>query len=93
MRSRSLARLSDSTCILEAKPGKLGTKNTHQVFSNWSKGSQLYLFQVHYYIFHLKVNRAHKRKFDGNGKEIEPNFSETKKVNTGYLNSSYSEYI
>lgn len=40
-----------------------------------------------YYIFHVKIIRAHKRKFDSQGQEIEPNFSETKKVNTGYLNT------
>ena len=51
----------------------------------------LSLFQAHYFIFHVKIARAHKRKFDSKGKEIEPNFSETKKVNTGYLNSSYSK--
>ncbi|XP_060553066.1 arpin-like [Ruditapes philippinarum] len=45
--------------------------------------------KVQYYIFYMKIARAHKRKFDNNGTEVEPNFSETKKVNTGYLNSSY----
>ena len=44
-------------------------------------------FQAFYYIFHVKIIRAHKRKFDSKGQEIEPNFSETKKVNTGYLNT------
>ncbi|XP_045165737.1 arpin-like [Mercenaria mercenaria] len=42
-----------------------------------------------YYIFFIKILRAHRRKFDSNGTEIEPNFSETKKVSTGFLNSSY----
>jgi len=42
-------------------------------------------------VFYVKFERAHKRKFDDKGQEIEPNFSETKKVNTGYLNSSYSK--
>ncbi|XP_072047060.1 arpin-like [Amphiura filiformis] len=42
-----------------------------------------------YYALHIKVNQAHKRKFDSKGVEIEPNFSETQKVNTGYLMSSY----
>ncbi|XP_052275618.1 arpin-like [Dreissena polymorpha] len=42
-----------------------------------------------YYILYVKISRAHRRKFDASGEEIEPNFSETKKVNTGYLNSSY----
>ncbi|XP_011439511.2 arpin isoform X1 [Magallana gigas] len=42
-----------------------------------------------YYILHTEVQRAHRRKFESNGREIEPNFSETHKVRTGYLNSSY----
>ncbi|KAL5008125.1 hypothetical protein ScPMuIL_013706 [Solemya velum] len=42
-----------------------------------------------YYILHVEVDRAHRRKFDAGGNEIEPNFSETKKVSTGYLQSSY----
>ncbi|KAJ8309357.1 hypothetical protein KUTeg_014231 [Tegillarca granosa] len=42
-----------------------------------------------YYILHLKVLKAHRRKFNSNGQEEELNFSETQKVCTGYLNSSY----
>ncbi|XP_062604291.1 arpin-like isoform X1 [Saccostrea cucullata] len=42
-----------------------------------------------YYILHIEVLRAHKRQFESNGHEVEPNFSETHKVRTGYLNSSY----
>ena len=49
--------------------------------------------QEQYYILYVKISRAHRRKFDASGEEIEPNFSETKKVNTGYLNSSYSKLI
>ncbi|WAR18882.1 ARPIN-like protein, partial [Mya arenaria] len=45
--------------------------------------------KTHYYIMYIKLSRAHRRKFDENGVEVEPNFSETRKVNTGYLNSSY----
>lgn len=41
-----------------------------------------------YYLFVLKVERSHKRVFEGQ-QEIEPNFSATEKVRTGYLNSSY----
>jgi hypothetical protein len=37
--------------------------------------------------------RCHKRKYDKFGKEIEPNFSETRKVNIGHLNSSYSKSL
>ncbi|XP_078000894.1 arpin-like [Glandiceps talaboti] len=42
-----------------------------------------------YYVLHLKVQRSHRRQFDSSGKEIEPNFSQTKKVQTGYLQSTY----
>ena len=33
-----------------------------------------------------------KRKYDTKGDEIEPDLSNKKKVNTGYLMSSYSVY-
>ncbi|XP_031554087.1 arpin-like [Actinia tenebrosa] len=42
-----------------------------------------------YVVIHVAVARATRRKFDSTGKEIEPNFGETKKVSTGYLMSSY----
>lgn len=45
--------------------------------------------KVRYYVLYIKPSRIHQRKFDGSGKEIEPNFSDTKKVTTGYLMSSY----
>ncbi|BFZ07462.1 hypothetical protein BsWGS_10501 [Bradybaena similaris] len=45
--------------------------------------------KARYYILFTKITKAHKRKFGPNGTEIEPNFSETTKVSTGYLNSSY----
>ncbi|XP_064622800.1 arpin-like [Lineus longissimus] len=45
--------------------------------------------KLRYLVLHIKLLRCHKRKFDKLGKEIEPNFSETKKVNIGHLNSSY----
>ncbi|GCB72874.1 hypothetical protein scyTo_0002234, partial [Scyliorhinus torazame] len=41
-----------------------------------------------YFILYIQPTKIHKRKFDSVGVEIEPNFSETKKVNTGYLMSS-----
>ncbi|XP_007256299.1 arpin isoform X3 [Astyanax mexicanus] len=44
-----------------------------------------------YYILYVKPSRIHCRKYDAKGNEIEPNFSETKKVNTGYLMSSYKQ--
>ncbi|KAK3730345.1 hypothetical protein QZH41_014835 [Actinostola sp. cb2023] len=42
-----------------------------------------------YVVLHVTITKATKRKFDSSGKEIEPNFGETKKVSTGYLMSSY----
>ncbi|XP_033735260.1 arpin-like [Pecten maximus] len=42
-----------------------------------------------YYLLYVSPDRVHRRKFDSSGKEVEPNFSETQKVRTGYLNSSY----
>ena len=40
----------------------------------------------------VKPSVVHKRKFDKtSGVEIEPNFSDNKKVNTGHLMSSYSK--
>ncbi|KAJ8249450.1 hypothetical protein GJAV_G00235050 [Gymnothorax javanicus] len=42
-----------------------------------------------YYVLYIKPSRVHRRKFDAKGNEVEPNFSETRKVNTGYLMSSF----
>ncbi|KAI8487661.1 hypothetical protein Bbelb_346540 [Branchiostoma belcheri] len=42
-----------------------------------------------YCVLHVHPTQAHRRKFDAAGKEVEPNFSDTWKVNTGYLHSSY----
>ncbi|XP_028906630.1 arpin [Ornithorhynchus anatinus] len=42
-----------------------------------------------YYVLHVRPSRVHRRKFDPKGNEIEPNFSDTKKVNTGFLLSSF----
>ncbi|CAE1292421.1 Arpin [Acanthosepion pharaonis] len=42
-----------------------------------------------YIVLHIIISKAHRRKYDSSGKEIEPNFGETKKVSTGFLNSSY----
>ncbi|NP_001158600.1 arpin [Oncorhynchus mykiss] len=42
-----------------------------------------------FYVLYIKPSRIHQRKFDAKGMEIEPNFSDTKKVNTGYLMSSF----
>ncbi|XP_041795825.1 arpin [Chelmon rostratus] len=45
--------------------------------------------KVRFSVLYIKPSRIHQRKFDASGKEIEPNFSDTKKVNTGFLMSSY----
>ncbi|NP_001087754.1 arpin [Xenopus laevis] len=42
-----------------------------------------------WYILYLRPSKIHRRHFDSKGNEIEPNFSDTKKVNTGFLMSSY----
>ncbi|XP_069481320.1 arpin [Ambystoma mexicanum] len=42
-----------------------------------------------WYVLYVRPSRIHRRKFDPKGNEIEPNFSDTKKVNTGFLLSSY----
>ncbi|XP_053573660.1 arpin [Bombina bombina] len=42
-----------------------------------------------WYILYLKPIKIHRRKFDSKGIEIEPNFSDTKKVTTGFLMSSF----
>ncbi|KAE8618149.1 hypothetical protein XENTR_v10009288 [Xenopus tropicalis] len=42
-----------------------------------------------WYILYLMPSKIHRRHFDSKGNEIEPNFSDTKKVNTGFLMSSY----
>lgn len=42
-----------------------------------------------YYVLYIRPGRIHHRRFDPQGKEIEPNFSATRKVNTGFLMSSY----
>ncbi|XP_045544164.1 arpin isoform X2 [Salmo salar] len=46
-------------------------------------------WQDRFYVLYIKPSRIHRRKFDAKGMEIEPNFSDTKKVNTGYLMSSF----
>ncbi|KAK3549239.1 hypothetical protein QTP70_034237 [Hemibagrus guttatus] len=45
--------------------------------------------KVRYNILYIKPSQIHYRKYDSKGNEIEPNFSESRKVNTGYLMSSY----
>ncbi|CAL8357509.1 unnamed protein product [Lota lota] len=45
--------------------------------------------KVRFYALYINPTRIHQRRFDASGKEIEPNFSDTRKVNTGYLMSSF----
>ncbi|XP_026166564.1 arpin [Mastacembelus armatus] len=45
--------------------------------------------KIRYYVLYIKPSRIHQRRFDSKGQEIEPNFSDTKKVNIGFLMSSY----
>lgn len=45
--------------------------------------------KVRFYVLYVKPGRIHQRKFDASGTEVEPNFCDTKKVNTGFLMSSY----
>lgn len=52
----------------------------------------LCLTQERYYVLYIRPSCIHRRKFDSKGNEIEPNFSATRKVNTGFLMSSYSRY-
>ncbi|XP_036351484.2 arpin [Ochotona princeps] len=42
-----------------------------------------------YYVLYVRPSCIHRRKFDPKGNEIEPNFSDTRKVTTGFLMSSY----
>lgn len=42
-----------------------------------------------YYVLYIQPSRIHRRRFDPKGKETEPNFSASRKVNTGFLMSSY----
>uniref|UniRef100_A0A3P8X3J5 Arpin n=1 Tax=Cynoglossus semilaevis TaxID=244447 RepID=A0A3P8X3J5_CYNSE len=45
--------------------------------------------KVRFYVLYVQPSRIHRRKFDSSGNEVEPNFSDSRKVNTGFLMSSY----
>lgn len=45
--------------------------------------------RARFYVLYIQPSRIHLRKFDAKRMEMEPNFSDTKKVNTGHLMSSY----
>lgn len=62
--------------------GKLVDVSRHAITDVSNKKSR-------YYILYIIPTRIHRRKFDAKGNEVEPNFSEERKVNTGYLMSSY----
>ncbi|XP_067874445.1 arpin isoform X2 [Heterodontus francisci] len=62
--------------------GKLQQLSRHQIIDSGKSSNR-------YFILYIQPTQIHKRKFDSAGMEIEPNFSETKKVNTGYLMSSF----
>ncbi len=47
--------------------------------------------QYRFVVFHIEFLHGCQRKFDSQGKEVEPNFGATQLVRTGYLQSSYSE--
>ncbi|XP_074863254.1 arpin isoform X8 [Carettochelys insculpta] len=42
-----------------------------------------------YYVLYVRPSQLHRRRFDAQGNEREPNFSDTRKVNTGFLMSSF----
>lgn len=44
-------------------------------------------------MFQVEHTQACQRKFDAQGKEVEPNFGKVGVVRTGYLHSSYSECV
>ncbi|XP_029952152.1 arpin [Salarias fasciatus] len=45
--------------------------------------------KARFYVLYVRPGRIHQRRFDPSGNEVEPNFSDTRKVNTGHLMSSY----
>ncbi|KAH0620170.1 hypothetical protein JD844_014803 [Phrynosoma platyrhinos] len=42
-----------------------------------------------YFVLYVKPRAIHRCRFDPKGNEVEPNFSETRKVSTGFLLASY----
>ncbi|XP_074863249.1 arpin isoform X3 [Carettochelys insculpta] len=45
-----------------------------------------------YYVLYVRPSQLHRRRFDAQGNEREPNFSDTRKVNTGFLMSSFTRH-
>ncbi|XP_022093656.1 arpin-like [Acanthaster planci] len=62
--------------------GVLNARSKHIITDSNQKKSR-------YVVLHITPTVAHRRKFDSKGVEIEPNFSDTQKVNKGHLMSSY----
>lgn len=58
-------------------------KSKHQIVEGQTK--------LHYICLHVSILKSMRRKFDGKGDEIEPDLGDKKKVNTGYLMSSYKD--
>ncbi|XP_053128456.1 arpin [Hemicordylus capensis] len=42
-----------------------------------------------YFVLYVRPTLIHRRRFDSEGQEVEPNFSQTRKVTTGFLMASY----
>ena len=59
----------------------------------WGPSLSLPAPQERYYVLYVRPSLIHRRRFDPKGNEIEPNFSATRKVNTGFLLSSYSRCL
>ncbi|CAH1772367.1 unnamed protein product [Owenia fusiformis] len=72
-------KTKDGGAIIEGTIEKRSKHSIHDTVQN----------KVRYLVLHVKISRAHKRQYDDKGNEVEPNFSETQKVRTGYLHSSY----
>ncbi|XP_071506286.1 arpin-like [Diadema antillarum] len=62
--------------------GKIEARSKHVITDSKQQ-------KIRYLVLHVRVKVAHRRKFNSNGEEIEPNMDNTQKVNTGYLMSSY----
>eukprot|EP00794_Sanderia_malayensis_P019906 gene19906-21851_t len=76
---------------IKSKSGIIGDaqllgKSRHLIVDSTQANSK-----VHYMVFHVDVKKAFRRRYDVNGKEIQPDFGTKQKVNTGFLMSSYKE--
>lgn len=62
--------------------GTIVTRSRHTIIDSTQT-------KARYVILQLRFTRGCQRRFDSSGKEMEPDFSETMKVRTGFLHSSY----